>query len=215
MKGVDRILVSILGILVVFCIVVAGAAYYISLGQAGPPALESEAEAGCLASGGTVGQAFCCLSVNDFPDTCLVGACACSAENSHAVQTCTCPAGTCFNGTACRKTVTSFAECAAAGFPVMESYPRQCRVPGGTTFVEQVPPQALTAETCRAAGGNWNTCSSRCRLDNIAKPETICPALCEALCECSGFAGFRCPDGYTCQVPAGIPDALGYCVPSG
>lgn len=34
--------------------------------------------------------------------------------------------------------VTSFEECAAAGNPVMESYPRQCRA-GGTTFVEEVP----------------------------------------------------------------------------
>ncbi len=36
------------------------------------------------------------------------------------------------------KTITSFAECAAAGNPVMESYPRQCRS-GGKTFVEELP----------------------------------------------------------------------------
>ncbi|MBR9681297.1 MAG: hypothetical protein GOV00_00685 [Candidatus Altiarchaeota archaeon] len=36
---------------------------------------------------------------------------------------------------------TNFEECVAAGNPVMESYPRQCRTPEGTTFVEQVSVQ--------------------------------------------------------------------------
>ena len=35
------------------------------------------------------------------------------------------------------KDITSFEECAAAGNPVMESYPRQCRV-GDETFVEEI-----------------------------------------------------------------------------
>jgi hypothetical protein len=36
--------------------------------------------------------------------------------------------------------ITTFEECAAAGYPVMESYPRQCRTPGppGQTFVEVI-----------------------------------------------------------------------------
>ena len=33
--------------------------------------------------------------------------------------------------------ITSFEECVAAGNPVMESYPRQCRA-NGQTFVEEV-----------------------------------------------------------------------------
>ncbi|MGH7960514.1 MAG: hypothetical protein ACRERD_01655, partial [Candidatus Binatia bacterium] len=32
--------------------------------------------------------------------------------------------------------INSFDECAGAGNPVMESYPRQCRTPEGKTFVE-------------------------------------------------------------------------------
>jgi hypothetical protein len=35
--------------------------------------------------------------------------------------------------------VTNFNECVAAGGPVMESYPRQCRY-GDKTFVEEVKP---------------------------------------------------------------------------
>lgn len=36
--------------------------------------------------------------------------------------------------------ITNFEQCVAAGNPVMESYPRQCRA-GDTTFVEPIPPQ--------------------------------------------------------------------------
>jgi hypothetical protein len=34
--------------------------------------------------------------------------------------------------------INSFEECAAAGYPVMESYPRQCRTPDGRHFVEEI-----------------------------------------------------------------------------
>lgn len=36
------------------------------------------------------------------------------------------------------KTINSFEECVAAGNPVMESYPRQCRTTDGQLFVEQI-----------------------------------------------------------------------------
>jgi len=35
--------------------------------------------------------------------------------------------------------ITSFEECTAAGYPVMESYPRQCKTSDGRTFVEDIP----------------------------------------------------------------------------
>lgn len=35
--------------------------------------------------------------------------------------------------------ITSFEECAAAGYPVMESYPEQCRTPDGRNFVREIP----------------------------------------------------------------------------
>lgn len=34
--------------------------------------------------------------------------------------------------------IGSFEECAAAGYPIMETYPAQCRTPEGTTFTETV-----------------------------------------------------------------------------
>jgi hypothetical protein len=39
-------------------------------------------------------------------------------------------------------TVLSFEACAEAGYPVMESYPRQCRTPDGRTYAEELPVQA-------------------------------------------------------------------------
>jgi len=60
-----------------------------------------EKENSCTASGGTVTTGICCKSAGSFPDTCLIGACGCSAENSKQVKTCDCGQGKCFNGTAC------------------------------------------------------------------------------------------------------------------
>lgn len=34
--------------------------------------------------------------------------------------------------------IDNFEKCAVAGYPVMESYPRQCRTPDGKNFVEEV-----------------------------------------------------------------------------
>ncbi len=36
-------------------------------------------------------------------------------------------------------TVLSFEDCAAAGYPIMESYPRQCATPDGRTYAEELP----------------------------------------------------------------------------
>ncbi len=36
--------------------------------------------------------------------------------------------------------ISNFAECAAAGYPIMESYPEQCRTKDGRTFVREITP---------------------------------------------------------------------------
>lgn len=61
----------------------------------------SAEEQACLDAGASVKIVSCCLTTNDFPNLCLVGACGCSAENSHNVKTCDCGADKCFNGTTC------------------------------------------------------------------------------------------------------------------
>lgn len=35
--------------------------------------------------------------------------------------------------------ITSFEDCWDAGYPIMESYPEQCRTPDGQTFVREIP----------------------------------------------------------------------------
>jgi len=93
-------------------------------------------EQACINSGGTVETGLCCLSVGDFPDTCVVGACACAPEHSHEVKVCRCPEGKCWDGNICVPLVNDFQDCIDAGYPVMESLPRQCRTPDGRTFTE-------------------------------------------------------------------------------
>lgn len=109
--------------------------------------------------------------------------------------------------------VDSFDECVAAGNPVLESYPRQCRTADGETFTETVEEgfEAMNQNLCESSGGNWNTCSNKCSLNAQGKTGVACTMQCEQLCECGGIAGYGCPRGYSCKTP-GFPDALGYCV---
>jgi len=37
-----------------------------------------------------------------------------------------------------RSSITNFKECGVAGYPIMESYPRQCRTPDGRRFIEEI-----------------------------------------------------------------------------
>jgi len=50
-----------------------------------------------------------------------------------------------------KSSIDSFEKCAAAGNPVMESYPRQCRTSDGKHFVEIISPQ----KQCENEGGLW------------------------------------------------------------
>ncbi len=42
--------------------------------------------------------------------------------------------------------ITTFEECAAAGYPVMESYPEQCAIPGGESFVRILSENSASTE---------------------------------------------------------------------
>ncbi|MDD2731690.1 MAG: DUF5667 domain-containing protein [Candidatus Pacebacteria bacterium] len=63
--------------------------------------LKSKEERACIRTGGTVSVSSCCKSASDFPNTCLIGACGCSLENSHEVKVCECQEGKCFDGNKC------------------------------------------------------------------------------------------------------------------
>ena len=84
----------VLPALLVFLVIASGC---IALSQTGTETPEQF----CTESGGTIETQLCCLSSGDFPNTCLIGACGCSPENSHNVSVCSCGDGKCFDGTRC------------------------------------------------------------------------------------------------------------------
>ncbi|HYC83255.1 MAG TPA: hypothetical protein VEB60_01760 [Candidatus Paceibacterota bacterium] len=64
--------------------------------------------------------------------------------------------------------ITSFAECAAAGYPIMESYPEQCRTPDGRLFVNEIATSSAptiststpnTAKACKPTGCSGQICA--------------------------------------------------------
>jgi len=88
-------------LIVVILIIVAGVGYLIYQSQQ-KPKQPTETEKTCIDSGGTVAIADCCKSASDFPNSCLIGACGCSSDNSKQVKTCDCKDG-CWDGTKCVK----------------------------------------------------------------------------------------------------------------
>jgi eight-cysteine-cluster-containing protein len=70
--------------------------------------------------------------------------------------------------------ITSYEECVAAGNPVMESYPTQCRTPDGRTFVNpaQVEPppqqsQQYVQNGCAIGGCSGEICGEASEADNL------------------------------------------------
>jgi len=55
--------------------------------------IEYLSDSACTDSGGTISSSTCCTITKDFPNTCIIGACGCSLENSHEVTTCDCLLG--------------------------------------------------------------------------------------------------------------------------
>jgi len=96
------------------------------------------------------------------------------------------------------KTIQDFASCIAAGYPAMESYPRQCATSSGGHFVEPIPESSdcermggtwdmaaqectgIDAPACQEIGGKFNPCASACRNDPQA---TVCTMQCVQVCE--------------------------------
>lgn len=99
--------------------------------------------------------------------------------------------------------IDGFETCLVAGYPAMESFPRQCKTADGRTFVEQIDlPSAPKEISCTNAGGNWlaefseceyvskewcdknggqfKECESACRNDPDAE---ICTLQCEIVCQ--------------------------------
>lgn len=65
--------------------------------------------------------------------------------------------------------ITTFAECVAAGYPVMESYPRQCRA-DGQTFVEVIAPTLCTGERPEICAEIYDPVCARVNIQCIKAP---------------------------------------------
>ncbi len=75
-----------------------------------------------------------------------------------------------FLGSREEKAVTSFEECVKAGYPVMESYPRQCKGPDGISFVEDIGNELEKIDLITVASPRPNqTVSSPLKLEGSAR----------------------------------------------
>lgn len=54
-------------------------------------------------------------------------------------------------------TINSFEKCQAAGYPVQESYPARCAVPGGKTYTQKIPNEegVCTTEVMQCDDGSF------------------------------------------------------------
>lgn len=112
--------------------------------------------------------------------------------------------------------INSFEQCAAAGYPIMESYPRQCRTSSGRHFVEEIdeilvpppePPTPLPPSEPPPSPPFPNDCGSvaKCTEDGQG---------CPAGYECSGLPAYGCyPPG--CPTPICLGSNVSIATPQG
>lgn len=102
MKNFEKYL--IIGAIIAL-VVIGGIWYYferVSVSEVVNPTIISS----CISSGGTITTGLCCgigsfSTQENFPNTCLIGACGCAPTASHKVQSCDCGNNKCWNGESC------------------------------------------------------------------------------------------------------------------
>ena len=101
-----------------------------------------------------------------------------------------------FIGCTQNQVISDFDDCVNAGYPIMESYPRQCS-DGENTFVEELDMQkqcvkengrwlgefneceGILVNSCESLGGEFFECGSACRHE----PESqVCTMQCVSYC---------------------------------
>ena len=73
---------------------------------------------------------------------------------------------------------------------------------------EKIGFAGITKQQCDDAYGHWNECGSPC----AGTGSDFCIEMCQVQCECSGIAGFGCPEGFKCRLSGKIADEMGVCV---
>lgn len=69
--------------------------------------------------------------------------------------------------------VASFEECVAAGYPIMETFPEQCRTPDGRTFTRATSTETLAASSSHPDNENRIRVNSVSSNQRIESPLTI------------------------------------------
>ena len=96
--------------------------------------------------------------------------------------------------------IANFEQCAEAGYPVMESYPRQCRTPDGRNFTEDIsdvsdtqPDGGISFNGCAVAGCSGQLCVSA---EDASEVVTTCEFRAEYACyrkaSCEPQANGKC-----------------------
>lgn len=91
--------------------------------------------------------------------------------------------------------IDSFEECVAAGNPVMESYPRQCKTSDGKNFVEEANTTLNPEQLCHTYGGNWLQEFNEC--ETISKEQ--CSIMDGTFNECESACRHQ-PDSKVCTL---------------
>ena len=79
----------------------------------------------------------------------------------------------------------------------------------GQKIDEDIGFAGITKQQCNEANGYWNECGSPC----AGTGAEFCIEICQVQCECSGIAGFGCPEGFKCRLTGTIADEMGVCIP--
>jgi eight-cysteine-cluster-containing protein len=92
--------------------------------------------------------------------------------------------------------ITTYAECAAAGYPILESYPSQCKTPDGRTFVN--PNEHVTVPN-PVATSSTPTTSSGCVVGGCSKELCTDATQGPVVSPCIYMAQFACYKTATCE----------------
>jgi eight-cysteine-cluster-containing protein len=78
-----------------------------------------------------------------------------------------------FNAQKDSKMITSFEECISAGYPVLESYPPQCKTSDGRNFVEETDAPITPIDSTRPAGAYDDCIITGCNGQICASEDVI------------------------------------------